>query len=152
MRFEIVETKQPVIVVAEDDADMRSMLVHVLREDGHLVDPEECGASLLSRLRRRPDPALVVTDLRMPWLDGLEVLERAQQSGRWVPAIVVTGYADDGVRARARALDVPVLQKPVDLAALRREVRALLHDADPWREPEHDGYSEIRPRALRLAY
>jgi CheY-like chemotaxis protein len=93
--------KPPVLVIAEDDADMRAVLVDTLRADGHTVEWEPCGAGLLARLARRPDPALVVTDLQMPWLDGLEVLERAARVGLRVPGILCTGFADHDVRQRA---------------------------------------------------
>src|SRR5690606_23969459 len=111
------------------------------------VEQEECGAGLLCRLTRGPEPALVVTDLRMPWLDGLEVLERADRMGVRVPAILCTAFAGDGsVRERARALDVAVLPKPFAPRSLRDEVDALLAEQDFWAAPEHDGYSEIRRR------
>ncbi len=143
---EIIETKST-IVVADDDADVRELVVEVLRSEGHHVEWEGCGASLLWRLARRPDPSLVVTDLRMPWLDGLEVIERAARMGSYVPAILCTAYAGEpSVRERARALDVPVVPKPCEPVRLRSEVEALLAEHDFWAVPAHDGYSEIRPR------
>lgn len=143
--------RQPVLVVADDDADVRAVLVDALRADGHAVEWEGCGAGLLSRLRRRPDPTLVVTDLRMPWLDGLEVLERAARMGLHVPGILCTGFSDHAVRKRADALHVPILPKPLDLARLRREVIAGLEEHHFWSAPEHDGYAPIRPRVPRRA-
>lgn len=147
-----IESRQPTIVVADDDVDVRAMIVDILRGDGHRVEWEGCGAGLLYRLSQRRDTTLVVTDLRMPWVDGLEVLERVARMGLHVPAILCTAYAHDGeVRERARALDVPVLGKPVELSALRAEVEGLLDEQDFWTSPEHDGYSEIRPRVRPLA-
>lgn len=146
MLQEIIGAK-PIIVVADDDADIRELVVEVLRSEGHHVEWEGCGAGLLWRLARRPDPSLVVTDLRMPWLDGLEVIERAARMGLHVPAILCTAYAGEpSVRERARALDVPVVPKPFEPVRLRGEIDALLAEHDFWAVPEHDGYSEIRPR------
>lgn len=150
MRYEIISPRKPVLVVADDDPDLRSIMVQVLRTDGHDVESADCGADLLARLSRTPDPSLVVTDLKMPWLDGLEVLERAERMGLFVPGILCTAYADHAVQQRAGELHVPVLPKPIDLRALRREVESALRDVDFWREPEHDGISEIRRRARRL--
>lgn len=149
MTYVIESSVQPRLVVAEDDADIRALLVDILRADGHEVEWEDCGAGLLSRLSRRPDPTLVVTDLRMPWLDGLEVLERAARMGLQVPGILCTGYPDHDVRQRAHALHVPVLPKPVDLGLLREEVSTSLCELDFWLEPAHDGYTEIRRRTGR---
>jgi CheY-like chemotaxis protein len=140
--------RQPMLLVADDDADMRAILVDALRAEGHAVEWEPCGAGLLSRLSRGPGPDLVVTDLRMPWLDGLEVLERAERMGVHVPGILCTGFFDHEVRERAVRLDVPVLRKPLDLARLRQEVSRGLDEA-PWPEPEHDGYEPIRRRTPR---
>lgn len=140
---------EPRLIVAEDDPDIRALLVEILRGDGHEVEWEDSGAGLLSRLSRDPDPTLVVTDLRMPWLDGLEVLERAARMGLQVPGILCTGYPDHDVRQRARALHVPVLPKPVDIGVLRREVTTSLCEVDFWLEPEHDGYTPIRRRSAR---
>lgn len=140
--------RQPTLLVADDDADMRAILVDVLRAEGHAVEWVPCGAGLLSRLSRGPGPALVVTDLKMPWLDGLEVLERAAREGLYVPGILCTGFFTHEVRERAERLDVPVLPKPLDLAKLRQEVNRGL-DEVLLREPEHDGYEPIRPRTPR---
>ncbi len=151
MTYETAITDEPVLLVADDDADIRSILVDVLKEDGHAVEWAECGAGLLSRLSRRPDPSLVLTDLKMPWLDGLEVLERAARVGLQVPAILFTGHLDHDVHQRARALQVPVLPKPLDLSRLREEVSTVLDAQSFWAEPEHDGYWPIRPRSPRRA-
>ncbi len=148
-----IDPKPPLIVVAEDDADIRELVVDLLRQEGHAVEWHDCGAGLLGRLGRQPDPTLVVTDLRLPRLDGLEVLERAAAMGVHVPALLFTAYGRDAeVRERARQLDVPVLPKPVAPSVLRAEVESLLSEQDFWAAPEHDGYSEIRPRAVRLPF
>jgi CheY-like chemotaxis protein len=143
-----VNVRQPTLVVADDDADVRAILVDALRAGGHSVEWEPCGAGLLSRLSRVPGPDLVVTDLKMPWLDGLEVLERAERMGLHVPGILCTGFFDHEVRERAERLDVPILQKPLDLARLRQAVSRGLDEA-LWTEPEHDGYEPIRRRTRR---
>lgn len=152
MRYQFVSSENPVLVIADDDIDVRAVMQDALRTAGYAVEPVECGASLLARLTRDPDPTLVVTDLKMPRIDGLDVLERAARMGLLVPAILCTAFVDDEVRERARELDVPILAKPLEISALRQEVRSVLRDWDFWREPEHDGVSEVRPRARPLPW
>lgn len=138
------EPRRALVVVAEDDPEMRQLVVRALRKD-HEVEEVADGAALLSRLGRGPSPALVITDLRMPWLDGLEALRRVGPR-RWVPAILVTAFPDAATRERAKAGDVELLPKPFDLDDLRTLARRLLASLGPWAEPEHDGYDPIRPR------
>lgn len=138
------EARRALVVVAEDDPDMRQLVVRALGKD-HDVEAVEDGAALLSRLGRDPAPALVVTDLRMPWLDGLEALHRLGPH-RWVPAILVTAFPDAGTQDRARSEDVELLAKPFDLDELRALAQRVLRSFDPWAEPDHDGYTPIRPR------
>ncbi len=151
MRYDFISSRKP-ILVADDDVEVRTVMLDLLRTEGHHVEPAQHGAELLARLSQRPDAALVITDLAMPWLDGLEVLERASRMGLFVPGILCTAYADETVQSRARELDVPVLEKPLDVRTLRREVEAALRETDFWRQPEHDGISEIRPRRRPLPW
>ena len=104
------------VLLADDDEDFRAVLAETLAEDGHEVIAVPNGAAALTLLedaargRARP-PDLLVLDLLMPSMSGLEVLQKLRKSARWasLPVLVVTGVNDPMLPVR---LDVPIAFKP----------------------------------------
>jgi CheY-like chemotaxis protein len=125
------------IAVAEDDDDMRDIVVGALQRDGHRVIELSNGVQLLLQLahqyrRYEPHPRidLIVSDVRMPAMTGLEIL-RGLRSGRCpTPVILMTAFGDAETRAEAESLGAVMLDKPLSLADLRREVYRLLAGAE----------------------
>ena len=114
------------IAVADDEADVREYLGKILPLLGHeVVAVASTGAELVEACRReRPD--LVVTDIKMPDMDGLEAVH-AIRAERPVPVIVITGYQDRVHRERARKGEVSIyLVKPVKRADLEEALARLL--------------------------
>jgi DNA-binding NtrC family response regulator len=126
------------VLVVEDEAYVRDSLVEILRARGYDVEGTGSVADALARLARAPVD-MVLTDLRMPDADGLELVRRIQASTAEVPVVVLTGHgtvasAVECLKAGAseyilkpadpEALDV-ALQKALAARALRREVRYL---------------------------
>lgn len=110
------------IVVVEDNADMRELLISLLAESGHTVTCAETGREGLDLiLATTPDVALV--DIGLPQLDGLEVARRVRAANSTVRLIAMTGYGqrDDKTRALAAGFDAH-LTKPVELVDLMREL------------------------------
>ena len=104
--------------VVEDDPDFRELVREVLERAGWTVDVADDGIAALSRIRR-VIPDLIILDLMMPNLDGVEVLKllRSTEVGRQIPVVVATGSrVDDAVRELASA----VLVKPFDIQELLR--------------------------------
>jgi len=114
------------ILVADDDAGMRESLARVLRREGFTVVPAEDGTAALEALRRtRVD--LLVADLRMPGLDGLELLRAAKLVAPETEIVVISGHGtvEEAVEAmKEGAYDF--LTKPFDRGALIRTVRQAL--------------------------
>jgi two-component system, response regulator, stage 0 sporulation protein F len=118
--------RRPLVVVGEDDQDIRDVLVTVLGDDGYEVQEAADGGELVelliqgNALDHAPDA--VVMDVCMPVYSGLEVLEKLRRAGREVPVILVTAFGRDieplAQRLGARA----VFQKPFDLDDLRTAV------------------------------
>ncbi|HEV8325337.1 MAG TPA: response regulator [Myxococcota bacterium] len=108
----------PRVLVAEDDHEMRSLLVATLRRDGCVVEEAVDGADLLARLSAGFD--LVISDVRMPGLTGLEVLARLRRAGGSTPFILITAFGDADLHAEARRVGTAtVFDKPFDLDDLR---------------------------------
>lgn len=111
------------VLLAEDDADIRSLLAWALRDDGFEVVEAEDGAQLLERIHEAAGseeqdqlPDVIVTDIRMPRVSGLEALERLRSGGVSIPVLVVTAHGDAVTVRRAERLGASaVLRKPIDL-------------------------------------
>jgi len=81
------------ILVVEDDRLFREMFTNLLKKEGYQVDCASCGCEALEMLARSSYD-LVVTDLVMPDINGLEILSRVRESYPWVDVIMVTGNAN----------------------------------------------------------
>jgi two-component system, NtrC family, response regulator HydG len=106
------------VLLVDDEANARAALKQLLESDGYEVDVASDGAAALERLAELP-PDIVVTDLDMPVMDGLRLLEALRERARELPVIVVTGAAEVRsavVAMRAGAVDY--LTKPVDFEEL----------------------------------
>ena len=120
------------IVVAEDDAEMRRLVVEALRKDGHEVIEAADGAHLLvevvSKAHRAESPPvdLIVSDIRMPAASGLDVVIALREAHCATKVILMTAFGDDDTRARAEALGARLFDKPFALKDLRRAVIAML--------------------------
>jgi CheY-like chemotaxis protein len=116
------------VLIVDDDADNRDLLSHLFRRDGHEVACAASGKEAIDVLTQR-DPTLVLLDLRMPGMDGVEFLRVIRSYLRWqmLPVIVLSGLPDDD-RDRAAKYGVRhVFQKgSIDFQGLRTVVRSEL--------------------------
>jgi two-component system response regulator HydG len=115
------------ILVVEDDRGHAAVIADVLEQGGHRVETAASGRAGLQALER-PGFDLVVTDLRLQDLDGLDIVERCRtlRGERGVPqCVVVTGYGTvEGAVQAMQAGALHYLQKPVDIGILRETVRS----------------------------
>ncbi len=114
------------LLVADDDQALRAALERALRFEGYAIELASDGADALDRLRAHP-PDLVVLDLMMPGVSGMEACRRLRAAGNHVPVLMLT--ARDGVSARVAGLDAGAddsLAKPFALQELLARIRALL--------------------------
>lgn len=111
------------VLLADDDIEMRKLLAVALKDAGYDVVDVPDGSDLLRQLAYRRSDAgfladidLIVTDVRMPGVDGFEVLQ-ALRDKDWATAIVlISAFADDEMRARAERLGATaLLSKPFSL-------------------------------------
>ena len=116
------------ILVADDDEPSREGLKLLLSRWGYAAETAVDGADALYHAVTR-HPALIITDLHMPKMDGLELLRTVQVSLPDVPTIIVTG-TDEGIRSRADAAQMAFgyLRKPVDVTCLKGLVQSCDRD------------------------
>jgi CheY-like chemotaxis protein len=116
------------ILVADDEETLRAFVARGLQLDGHEVATACDGAEALERLLEPGETFdLLLTDIRMPMMDGIALALSAAKERPALPILLMTGYADQ--RERARDLNVlvrDVLTKPFSLTALRAVVRNAL--------------------------
>ncbi|MDY6851069.1 MAG: sigma-54 dependent transcriptional regulator [Thermodesulfobacteriota bacterium] len=134
------------ILVADDEQNVRTALFEILTRLGHAVDLAENGAEALEKFKAHPFD-LVITDIRMPRMDGMEVLRRIKKTSPQTPVLIVTAYGtvDNAVEAmREGAFDY--ILKPFSLDLIEETVvRALNgHTRPAARGPIVSG-SEKRP-------
>jgi two-component system cell cycle response regulator CpdR len=116
------------ILIAEDEEPLRAFVSRGLQLDGHVIDAAQDGAAALDMLMTAgAHYDLLLTDIRMPMMDGIELALAASRERPAMPILLMTGFADQRERARnLEALIRDVLAKPFTLAELRAAVRATL--------------------------
>ncbi len=136
------------ILVLEDDANMRSMLALVLEKEGYQVEAVGTGLEAVQRASQGAFD-LVIVDIRMEGIDGLEALARVREQQPEVRSLVVTGYSTEADSIRAIRLGVgDYLKKPFDLKEFLGAVRRLLAARRQEQErAEHD--QRLRAGLLR---
>ena len=118
------------ILVAEDQADIRDLLVLNLRQAGYEVTAVADGPSALAQASVQPRDLLVL-DLMMPGLDGLEVCKALRAQGCSTPILMLTAKSTELDRVLGLELGADdYLTKPFSLAELLARVKALLRRAD----------------------
>ena len=115
----------PRILIVDDDAGQRSLLRTFLEGHGHRLLVADSGEAAL-KLLATTSVSLMISDVRMPGMSGLETLRRARQLHATLPVLLVTAYAD--IREAVGAMRdgaVNYLSKPIDLDELLRSVEQI---------------------------
>jgi CheY-like chemotaxis protein len=118
------------ILVVEDDAMVRRLITQALRKQGYDVIESSSGAAALQMVEGDDGPlALLVTDVVMPGMSGLELAENLRRSRPAIQVLFMSGYTDDAV-VRHGLLDAAMafLQKPFTPSGLARKVREVLDE------------------------
>ena len=125
-----------VVQVIDDDADVRQSLAFLLSTAGLAVRVHDSAVSFLKVLDE-VQSGCVVTDIRMPQMDGLELQRRLRAQGSKLPVIVMTGHGDVALAVEAmKAGAVDFIEKPFDDDVLLSAIRTALsrHAEDSERE------------------
>jgi two-component system cell cycle response regulator CpdR len=121
------------ILIAEDEEGLRSLVARALSMDGHAVMTANDGAEALDVLSREQGAfELLLTDIRMPVMDGIALALAAARDHPHVSILLMTGFADQ--RERAFGLDAlirDVITKPFSLADIRTAVNEALKGTKP---------------------
>ncbi|HKY36720.1 MAG TPA: sigma-54 dependent transcriptional regulator [Polyangiaceae bacterium] len=106
------------ILVVDDEATARNGLAKLLEQEGYPIELAADGQEALASVTENP-PGLIITDLKMPNMDGMELLKQLGERGIEIPAIVTTAFGDVATAVAAmRAGAEDYLTKPIDFDAL----------------------------------
>jgi CheY-like chemotaxis protein len=118
------------ILLADDDADLRQLMADELGEDGSEVIEARDGIDALDRYRGSLESGpsswfdVIVSDFKMPNLNGLKLLRILRDEWALVPFILMSAFIDSTIQDEARSLGAwTVLKKPIDLEALHLAIR-----------------------------
>lgn len=115
-----------VIHVVEDDEAMRDSIVELLRDGGYIVRAYTRAEELLAR-GATIEPGCIVSDVRMPGMDGLTLLRRLRAGGSAIPLMLITGHGDISMAVAAmKAGAIDFLEKPFEADELLASIAAAL--------------------------
>jgi two-component system, NtrC family, response regulator PilR len=117
------DRRQPRVLVVDDERSMRELLAIVLRREGYDVLLAETGRGAIETLEREPID-LLISDLKMPDLSGVEVLRAAKRVDQDILGIMITAFASTETAVEAMRLGAcDYLSKPFDIDLLKMKVR-----------------------------
>ncbi|MBU1355565.1 MAG: response regulator [Candidatus Edwardsbacteria bacterium] len=119
------------ILVADDEANIRLLLEEVLGEEGYQVTTAATGREALRKILKE-EFDLLIFDIKMPEMNGLEVVEKIRELKKNTPVIICSAYKhlqDDYVVGTSGI--TAYITKPVNLAELKEKVKAALECGNP---------------------
>ena len=116
------------VVLVEDDISLLGAMTFALQADGFQVLAYTDGRDLLTA-PQRPGVGCLVVDLKLPGVDGLELIRRLRERGETAPAILITTDPEERCRRDAAAAGVTIVEKPLLDGELRRRIDAAVAQA-----------------------
>jgi CheY-like chemotaxis protein len=114
------------IAIADDDSDSLDMICEFLRSSKTEILKASSGSELVELLAEHGPFDLIVTDIDMPWMEGLAVIRSARAADIRAPVIVITGLTRPNLESTVADLgNARLLHKPIELSALRKAVAEL---------------------------
>jgi DNA-binding response OmpR family regulator len=121
-----MEPRKKRILVIEDDREMRSLLQDFLEEEGYAVGCVEDGSEAFRKLAKE-NSDLIITDIRMPGLSGLDILPGLKQIRPGSPVIAITAFGSEEIHRRVMESGADAyLEKPLQLDQLRTLIQEMV--------------------------
>ena len=114
------------VLIADDDASSLALVATALERLGCRVSCAEDGNELLQAIATGEPFDLLVTDISMPWMTGLQVAHSVRTAGLTTPVIVMTALPIDAAHVRALGAHAVLLRKPFEAKQLVAAARTLL--------------------------
>ena len=110
------------VLIVDDNRALAENIAEILQGDGHNTDVAESAEEALRKALTQ-EFGVVVTDVRLPGMTGIDLVRMMRRCGMSGLAIVISAHIDEGTASAAKDLGVALLEKPLDLARLNRLVR-----------------------------
>jgi len=125
-----MEVKRRKILLVEDETVLRESLRDWLIDDGYDVEGVETGEEALERIKKE-EFGVIVLDLRLPGIDGLQVFEHAKELKSGTKGVIITAYPSKETREKAQSLGLlDYLAKPFKVEDLEKTIRGALGEAE----------------------
>ena len=135
------------VLVADDDVQLLDLVCEVLtRRGASVVRALNCG-DLIEQLATAGPFDLIVTDISMPWMSGLQAIRLTRAAGLATSVIVMTALSDPRIPEQVKSLgaNVAFLRKPFALSELEATASDLVGQASQWESPREPVGSDARP-------
>jgi len=145
-----MEIKKRKILLVEDEAIVRESVRDWLTEDGYDVECVETGEKALERIKKAKF-GVIVLDLRLPGIDGLQVFEHAKELTPETKGVIITAYPSKETREKAQKLGLlDYLAKPFRVEDLEKTIDGALGEAEAVSEGKKHLWLELGAVSYRL--
>jgi len=142
--------KQYEVFFVDDDAGIRRIISEELEGIDCKVSCFANGADCLEQLPKQ-NCNLLITDVKMPGMDGMTLLSRVRRIAPWVSVMVITGFGDVSMSVRALKLGaVDFIEKPLDRKAFLYKVKTILKRDDFADIPVGQALTKVEKKVLKL--
>ena len=138
------------VFFVDDDPDMRTLMAEELQALHCHVHCFDRAVPCLARLARQ-HCHLLITDVKMPDMDGLALLERVRQIAPWVPVLVITGFGDIPMAVMSMKLGAAdFIEKPLNRKAFLHKILIMLRSGDFMHTPAGQALTKTEKKVLSL--
>ena len=146
--YQDATSSNQLVLVVDDEASIRRSLEGVLKDEGFSVVLAEDGESAI-RILMNTRPALVLLDIWMPGMDGLETLRKIKEIHQDLPVVMISGHATISTAVAATRLGaMDFLEKPLDLSGTIQLVRRVLNQAETPVSDNEPRWEAIEPASV----
>ncbi len=145
-----IKTKQYDVFFVDDDSGIRELIVEELEGINCNVSCFSNASDCLEKLGKQ-NCDLLITDVRMPGMDGMTLLSRVRRVAPWVPVMVITGFGDIPMSVRAIKLGaVDFVEKPLDRRNFLHKVETILEHEGFFDTPAGHNLTKVKKKVLKM--
>ncbi|HUJ13260.1 MAG TPA: response regulator [Thermoanaerobaculia bacterium] len=126
--IDVARAVPPVVLLVEDEEMLRKVVATTLRLDGFTVVEAGEGARGLEILKSDTPIDVLLTDIRMPGMNGYELATESISLRPSMPVMFMTGYAEEQMPDAIRGMAIPMIRKPFNFATLGQSIRDVIAD------------------------